>query len=127
GPVPGPRPFVLLMLAIAGLAFDHELLPFLRELRKGSIGRNLKVSTHPEQVALALETSAGLPGLNDTFGDALRSVRHCEVVINADDSTKAAARWTSADRMIEAEERRRRFLVFQITFGAVQTIGETQR
>ena len=116
---------MLLVFAVAGFAFDHELLPFLRQFVKWDISWNIEVAAHPQKIAVAFETGASLPGPHDTLSERFRAVRQGKVVVNRNDPAKTAASRAGADGMIETEQSRGGFAILQIALGAVEAIGKT--
>src|SRR5208282_6236054 len=103
--IPGARPFVRVVLAVARLAFNDQVLPFLRQLVERHVSGYAKLPARAQQVVLALRAEPGLPGTDHALRQRSGAVGQRQVVINADDAAKAAARRAGADGVVEAEQR----------------------
>src|SRR5205823_14388482 len=90
-------------------------------------GRDLADFAILHQVGLALRALAAEPRFDDTFRERLRAVGQGEVVIDADDSPEAAAGRAGAERVIKTEQCGGGFAVFNVAWGAVETVAEVVR
>ena len=122
--VPGPRPFVLFILAVVRITIDHELLPLFGETREGDIGGDLQFAARPHQVLLGFQAMAGEPWFYNTLRQRSRMVRNCQVIVNADHPAEAFTLGTSTDRMVEAKQGRGGVAIFDVALGAVETVAE---
>ena len=122
--IPRARPFVLRVLAVIRVAVDEPVLPFFRQFLERDIRWRLAYAAKLHEIGLAFGALAGQPGLDDAFRERLGAIRQGKVVIYRDDAAKAPARRTSADGMVEAEQRGGRFSIFNVARCTMKPIGK---
>src|SRR5258708_16766335 len=88
------------------------------------MGGNLEVAAGPKQIFLAIRSLSGKPRFDHAFRQRSGSVRHGQFIIDADDAAKSAARWTCANRVVEAEQGRGGLSIFNIALRTMQTVAE---
>ena len=125
--VPGARPFMLLILAVVRIPLDHPVLPLLRQIAEWHIDGDLAELTEFHHVVLALCALAGQPWFDYALGEGFLSVGQRKIVIDGDDPAKPAARGTGAGGVIETEQGRGGFAVFDVALRAVEAVGEEPR
>ena len=125
-PVPGARPLMRGVGAIAGIAVEHPTLLFGREDEERHVGWNPALAAKLHHVVLAFRAETGAPGFDHPAREGQRTVRQGQAVIDVDRAAKALARGARSQWVIKAEQRRGGAGIFKVTPGAVQTAAEMQ-
>lgn len=122
--VPSAGPLVFGVAAVVGVTLDDPALVFRGEHGEGDIGGDSAGAAELEQVALAFEALAGLPGADGALGEGFGAIGEGLVVIDADDAAEAAAGGAGAEGVVEAEEGGGGLTVIAVAIGAMEAVGE---
>ena len=125
--IPKTRPLVIGVLAVICVPFQHPALVLGGKFRERHVHRHAPFLAKLRQVGLTFSAEPAAPRLDRAFGQRERAVGNRQVVINRDGTAKTFAGRTRTQRMIEAEQRGRRFAIFEVTGGAVAAVGENFR
>ena len=108
---------VLGILAVTLVALNDPVPPLLGKLAEGHVRRRAAAAGEFHHIVLAFGVGGRLPQFDGPLGQRLAP-------INGNDPSEAAAGGAGPDGMIETEQRRGGFAVFQVASGAMQSAGE---